>query len=416
MARHAIPPGGVGDVRPVQVKDRLWRVRVRWRDDVGTYHRTTVKAMSKSECADLALARIAQERERLLRQQPATDRELTLDEVAERWFASLEGTRRRASTIDQYRRTWRSALAPILGQDQINAITRARAQTVLHDELFARHPGHRTPDGTWQAGGHRLDEHGQRIPLRGDQPRNVLKLLLAFAADRGFRTDGHNPLEGTKPPEKAKPAPRALTDDEADRLIDMALHWHHTGHGASDVLWHGLVLMRYTGVRIGELLALTWHDIDLDAAVPAITVRHNLAEDGRTDGMQLGPTKSGTIHVIALHERAVDVLAERRQTSGASADGFVFATRTGCPVTHANFRRMLRDRVRGTDLEWVHPHTFRHTLGTKADRTLDLEAARDLLRHSDQAVTRRHYVQDDGIHKLDPRALFTAEQERPRQD
>lgn len=108
-----------------------------------------------------------------------------------------------------------------------------------------------------------------------------------------------------------------------------------------------------------------------------------------------------------LHERAVQALATRRSKARTDSE-FVFATRSGRPVTQANFRRALRDLVRGTELEWVHPHSFRARLATKAEAQHDLEAARDLLRHSENSasVTRRHYVERNNVRILDPRGLF----------
>ena len=232
-----------------------------------------------------------------------------------------------------------------------------------------------------------------------------MRQLLRFAADRGYRLDGVNVLDGTESSERRIPEVRALTDDEAERLIATAEHWHRTGHGASDVLWHGLTVLRVTGVRIGELLALRWGDVDLEADPPIITVEHTLLEQ-RGDVGGLGPTKGGTTDVIALHESAVAILADRRSPRSLPED-FVFATRSGKPVTQANFRRALRDLVRDDpDLSWVHPHSLRKTLATKANEQLDLEAARDLLCHKDGKVTRRHYVERNNIRILDPRSVF----------
>lgn len=400
MGRPPIPAGGTGEIRAHQIKDRLWTARVRWRGDAGEYHRTTVEAPSKRQCEEIAAERVAEQRA-ALRQPTVAD--LTLDEVAARCFEDMHRSRRRPSTIAQYEATWRGTLSPVLGREPINGITRARVQEVLLSGLFARRQGHRADDGGWVPGEYRLDENGQRIPLQGAQPRNVLRIVLRFAADRGLRADGVNPLDGTETPERSSPTVRALTDEESARLVEMAAHWHRAGHGASDVLWHGLVLLRYGGLRLGELLALTWDDIDLASDPPTMTVRHTLLEQrGAVGG--LGPTKGGTVDVIALHPEAVTVLQSRCRPNGPGA--FVFPTRTGKPVTQANFRRALRDLVRGTDLSWVHPHAFRKALATKADAQLDLNAARDLLRHKDNGVTRRHYVQRSDVRILDPRSLF----------
>lgn len=213
-----------------------------------------------------------------------------------------------------------------------------------------------------------------------------------------------NVLDGTESPEHRVPNVRALTDNEARRLISMAEEWHRTGHGASDVLWHGLVLLRVAGLRVGELLALRWCDVDLEAAPPTITVEHTLPDHRGTVG-GLGPTKGGTTDMIALHESAVAVFTDRR-SRGRRPNSFVFATRSGKPVTQANFRRALRDLVRDSYLSRVHPHSLRKTLATKASEQLDLEAARDLLRHKDDKTTSRHYVERNNVRALDPRSLF----------
>lgn len=419
-----IRPGGTGAINATRIKDRLWEARVRWRDDEGAFHRTRARGQSKAECEEEARRRVdaartafAAARARKAAPSPhlppgapsaaptAYRVDLTLDQVAQLWLASLKNTRRRPSTIEQYRATWRGALSPVIGNDHINAIDRARIQNVLHEQLFKRQAGRRNPDGSWAPGEHLRDADGELIPLTGAQPRNVMNLVLRYAADRGYRADGHNPLDGTQTPDRVRPTPRALTDAQALRLIEMAEHWHRTGHGAGDVLWHGLVVMYYTGVRIGELLGLTWDDVDLTSDPATVTVASTLLEARGAVPMQLGPTKSGTTDTIALHEAAIEVLRARRKAAKPDA-AYVFATRTGRPVSQANFRRPLRNLVQGTDLDWVHPHTFRHTMGTKAARATDDTVARDLLRHTDAAVTRRHYIQDDGRRTLDPRWLF----------
>lgn len=196
-----------------------------------------------------------------------------------------------------------------------------------------------------------------------------------------------------------------MTDEETERLLAMAEHWHRTGHGASDVLHHGLLVMSFTGLRVGELLALSYDDLDLDADPPTLTARHTLTEPRSGTGAGIGPTKGGTVDIIALHDRAADVLRQRAARASDSAK-WVFGTRNNRPVSAANLRRALRDLVRGTDLSWVHPHSLRATLATKADMHHDLAAARDLLRHKNEAVTRRHYVESDGVRVLDPRSLF----------
>jgi integrase len=85
-----------------------------------------------------------------------------------------------------------------------------------------------------------------------------LKRVFQLAEDRG-QLDRH-PLRRLKPPKAPKRKIRVFTDDECHRLCGAARQYEEKG---SPVKWELLIRMCLgTGMRRGELMNTTWHDID----------------------------------------------------------------------------------------------------------------------------------------------------------
>ncbi|WP_299928881.1 hypothetical protein [uncultured Nocardioides sp.] len=184
--------------------------------------------------------------------------------VAARWldFVALQvrNGQKTHSTLKQYSDCWRGTLAPLLAHFDVNELTRAQVQTLLYEELFRRD----------RHGQYVLDEDGNLIPLVGKQARHVLGAILNFAADRGYRHDGMSPLFGTKaPPKRPRGAriERVLTEAEWAELLEMARVAARRPRAAPHLYWM-LVLMYYTGVRIGEAVGLTHAKVHLSLDPP----------------------------------------------------------------------------------------------------------------------------------------------------
>ena len=121
-------------------------------------------------------------------------------------------------------------------------------------------------------------------------------------------------------------AARALDADQVARILK----------GAEGTRLYGFfVLAAMTGMRRGEIGALTWDAIDLEAG--KATVRQAIGED-RKGGSFLKSTKSGRERIVPLNSQAVAVLRAHRNTQawekrirrGAYDDrGFVFADEIG---------------------------------------------------------------------------------------
>ena len=376
--------------------------RVRYRDLDGDRHEFNVTGRTKQACEDNAAARWVEIKSdlELVRGRGST----SMGFVAERWLESLEVLAAKGKlapgTVRQYRSCWNGTLAPLLDDYDVNELTRFQVQMLLHHGLFRRD----------QHGEYLLDSDSKKIPLRGLQPRQVLGSVLNFAADFGYRRDGLSPLYGTQRPDpepRAERCDKVLTDEQWEQLLGIARE-AATRPRAMPHLFQTLMVMRYTGIRVGEALGVTIEKVDIISNPPTIKVDQKLPESYRVrDDAPLEPTKSRDCRVFVivpeLHEMLVDILAAR---PGASLKDPLITTRKGTFVTHANLRRSLRDLVARTELDWVHPHSLRRTYLTAAKDLFGEEAAADFAGHEDAATTLRHYVVSDGVEMLDPRQMF----------
>lgn len=399
--RPSIPVGARGRILPKR-KGAQWHCRVRYRDLGGARHEFNAVGKTRQECEDNAASRWVEIKSEF---ELAAGRAATsMRFVVERWLESLEVlvTKQKLApgTVRQYRTCWNGTLGPLLDDLDVNELTRAQIQTLLRDGLFRRN----------QRGDYALDELGQRIPLKGTQPRQVLGSALNFAADFGYRRDGMSPLYGTtRPPreEVGERHRRVLTDEDWLRLLEMA-RVATTRARVSPHLYCTLLIIHFTGIRIGEALGLTISKVDIVSDPPTLTVDTKLPESYRVgDHDPLEPTKSKDTRVIVavpeLHALLVELLTHR---SEAALDEPLIMTRRGTFVTHANVRRALRELVKGTDLEWVHPHALRRTYLTAADKLFGTDAAAELAGHDDSETTEKHYIVRDGVRLLDPRLMF----------
>ena len=128
------------------------------------------------------------------------------------------------------------------------------------------------------------------------------------------------------------------------------------------------------GLRIGEVLGLTWGDID--AQNQRLTVAHQL---GRTKGntgafILSSPKTQKGFRAVALPEFVLEALQHQKiaqlealrfcTEAGAvwgNEWGLVFTTGTGHPLAYRNVMRTIQDTVQRSDLEMhITPHVLRH--------------------------------------------------------
>ncbi|MDO9177706.1 MAG: tyrosine-type recombinase/integrase [Agitococcus sp.] len=156
----------------------------------------------------------------------------------------------------------------------------------------------------------------------------------------------------------------------------------------TDLLTPIILLAMNTGLRRGELLQLSWSDINFEQHY--LTVR---AENA----------KSGKARRIPLNAESYQILSTWKRTSFIEG-GFVFSMESGNPLT--TLKAGWRSLMSGTGIKDFRLHDLRHHFASKlAMKGADLNTIRELLGHSDFTTTLRYAHLADS-HKADAVALL----------
>jgi integrase len=159
----------------------------------------------------------------------------------------------------------------------------------------------------------------------------------------------------------------------------------------------------YTGVRRGELLALRWRNIDLDAKV--IRIREAL-EETKTHGIRFKSTKTKSgRRDITLPDIVVETLREHRKVQlelrfafglgKIDGDALVFpaAPDANDPISPGAFSAEWRDVADRIGLAGVPLHSLRHTHASQlADAGVDVVTISKRLGHASPAITLKVYA------------------------
>jgi integrase len=189
----------------------------------------------------------------------------------------------------------------------------------------------------------------------------TLQSILRYARRRGWIAE--DPVDLLEPDERPRPAPRrqrVLGRDEIERLLAAC--------GPRDRLMITTVL--YTGLRVSEMLGLTWDDIDFAADV--IHVRARLSRAHRdAPARRVAPKTPASVRDIPIVAQLARLLAAHKQrTPFAAGPDWVLATSCGTPHGHRNVtqRGLQRAaRIAGLDgCDWppLRFHDLRHTFAS----------------------------------------------------
>ena len=183
-----------------------------------------------------------------------------------------------------------------------------------------------------------------------------------------------NPLDGLRPPKTPKALPRALSPDEAARLLE-------TKPGGENEAAQALrdqamfELFYSSGLRLAELVAL-----DLDALEDA------LAGEIRVLGKR---AKERLIPVGRQARAALAAWAERRAELAAETEPALFVGQRGRRIHPRVVEARLAQRAQAQGLPThVHPHMLRHSFASHVLQSSgDLRAVQEMLGHASIAST-----------------------------
>lgn len=359
MAKRA---NGEGSVRYDKDRKR-WEGRVTVRLENGKPIRRKVTGATKADVRKRMqeVADAAEEGREVLR------RTLTVGAFLQDWLDNVLPGTVAAATEAQYRQLVRLYVLPHLGRKQLKTLQPRDVTLMLRA----------------------MEKQGRSSNTRR-LARAVLRRALRYAEVNGYVTRNVAALADA-PRVEAKEG-KALTAEQARQLLETL---------KGDRLEAAVTVALSLGLRRGELLGLSWRDINLESSPATLTVRQALKRT--TAGLVLEQPKTRqsrrTIHLpapaVASLKRHRAKQAEERLKAGdlwesAPDDAdLVFRTEIGTAIDPNNFGRAVRQLCKNAGLPgtWS-PHALRHSAASLLlAQGVPLKVVSELLGHSSIRVT-----------------------------
>jgi integrase len=318
-----------GTVRKRGKRNPVWELQ--WREDYIKTDRTigrrlvTVKIGAARDLTRRQARKLADEKLRLLNQgQWAPTSTISLQDFVDGYFIPNFFPTLKLSTQKRYRRTLNTHLLPAFGKCRLCDLGTLDVQRFVLQKMGA--------GLGWEAANHY---------------RNLLSKIFTVAKKWGYFS-GANPVAGVELPEKvAVREKHILTPEQISRLMDV------TPEPVRTMAWLALL----TGLRIGEILGLSWKNVDLEAGQIRVT-------QGYYRGMMGSPKTKCSKRSLPLPEALKQNLLQLRGKA-LTLEELVFHTRPGTPYNDSNLlHRALKPAGRKLGLPWLNWHTLRRTHAT----------------------------------------------------
>lgn len=165
-------------------------------------------------------------------------------------------------------------------------------------------------------------------------------------------------------------------------------------NGKKDKLY-GIILCLYSGLRIGELIALQWDDIDLTKGILTIS---KSCHDGK-DGLIIDEPKTATSRrIIPLPKQLLPILRSVKKRSDSSS----VVSANGSTVSVRSYQRSFELLLKKLKIPHKGFHSLRHTFATRAlECGMDVKTLSEILGHKNPTVTLNRYAHSLMEHKTD---------------
>ncbi len=276
----------------------------------------------------------------------------TFADAAAEWLRYVEVDRRRKpSTLAGYQSVVRSQLLPAFGDRPVESITTAEVERWL-------------------------------VALDGAPSTRARALVLMHGilrrAKKVWGLTANAAAEVEKPPLSSSGEIAVFSPEEVWALVRAA---------ASELDAALYLTAAFTGLRMGELLALRWRDVDFAGAT--IRVRASYAAGALTT------PKSGKVRAVPMAPDVASAIAGiGRRAHFVDEDDLVFAGDGGDHLDGSALRRRYKTALGLAGLRQLRFHDLRHTFGTRMIAKADIRRVQEWMGHADIQTTMKylHYA------------------------
>jgi len=321
----------------------------------------------------------------------ARESKISLNEYFDGWFENYARSGRKATTCTNYKSYYNTYIRNTIGKKQITKITKLDCQMIINDMI----------------------ESGKKHSTMANL-KSCLNIVFECAVDDDIILK--NPSKNLQIPSTDSKRREAVEKPQVDLFMDYVKHSDRFSHA-----YPAFVVLFNMGLRIGELAALTWNDVDFKGNTITINKavnRYRKADYGFT--MAVASPKSKTsVRCLSMnsvvrkellglkmrdmpHKVKLPFVDDAGHVRGNITD-FIFVNTNGNVWSEPTFRDMIKRIVesQNQEAEKNHtekvkdfcPHMARHTYTSLAySAGADMKVVSHNLGHASVAVTLDTYT------------------------
>lgn len=297
---------------------------------------------------------------------------LLFEDCAEQWLHRKRETAKQ-STVTTYSRILEAQILPVFGKMQVKEITKEKVKEFVKQKE--------------EVG--RVDGNGGLSAKSCKDMLTVLTAVLDFTEEKYGVINVMKKVKSREIVSAGEPIRiETLTEGESRKLTERLFE-----QGDGEAI--GILLSLYTGIRLGEVCALQWGNIDLETGI--LKVRATMARvlvgneekdiASRTRLIFTVPKTKNSIRDVPIPDFIMPLLWSQK-----SKNGFLL-TGTEEYMDMRTFQNHFKRIVRECGLREIHFHCLRHTFATNCiNLDFDIKTVSEILGHSNTAVTWERYV------------------------
>lgn len=218
----------------------------------------------------------------------------------------------------------------------------------------------------------------------------VFKNILSCALDFGYIRQ--NPCNKIRMPRLIEKETKAFSRTE-QQSIEAAIRL------SADTRSLGVLICLYTGIRLGELCALKWDDVDfkgkclrINASLKRVYVNNDSIGMAyrKTACIEEEPKTTKSRRAIPLPEFLCDTLKALKKNSPGH---YVISMKNGRYVKPRTMQLFYSKLLRNAQVQYSSFHTLRHTFASRAIELLaDVKTVSDILGHTNSMITLNRYA------------------------
>jgi integrase len=218
--------------------------------------------------------------------------------------------------------------------------------------------------------------------------KNILNSALRAARENELIAK--DPFVGVKLPKLQKPKIESLSIQDIEKLMKVAQNYN---------IYEAIEIAFSTGLRIGEVLALEWEDVDYKKAELNITktlIRSENDKGKEVLKVQYTLKTESSLRTVPLNHRNVDLLKDlkkRRSVDDITDNGIIFCSTRGTHIYFRNFNRSLEAICEKAGIKRISANILRHSFASIAiERKADVKAVSKIMGHTKIETTFNNYV------------------------